>query len=75
MSSVPLPLEKVVHPSNDFFTTSFLIAMPHYGRYDLTMKVSVMDDEGRQWKTGPWESLLIHKEASVPGSLSKVRRT
>ncbi|XP_062502910.1 integrator complex subunit 7-like [Corticium candelabrum] len=75
MSPVSPPLEKVVHPSNDFFTTSFLIAMPHYGRYDVTVKVSVIDDEGRQWKTGPWESLLIHKETPVPGTLSKVRRT
>ncbi|GAB1599137.1 integrator complex subunit 7-like [Argonauta hians] len=49
----PVKLSKTLEPQNDYFSSSFLIALPMPGFYNLTIKALLVDTDGLIWKTGP----------------------
>ncbi|CAI9720623.1 integrator complex subunit 7-like [Octopus vulgaris] len=49
----PVKLSKTLEPQNDYFSSSFLIALPLPGFYNLTIKALLIDTDGLIWKTGP----------------------
>lgn len=46
-------------PNNDYFSTQFLLAFPVPGIHAVQISVSVTDQDGTLWKTGPQTSINV----------------
>ncbi|CAE1237033.1 INTS7 [Acanthosepion pharaonis] len=55
----PVKLSKTLEPQNDYFISSFLLALPVPGLYSVTIEAYLVDENGFVWKTGPRNSLMV----------------
>ncbi|XP_028858154.1 integrator complex subunit 7 isoform X1 [Denticeps clupeoides] len=60
-------IEQRVEPHNDYFSTQFLLNFSILGTHVVTVEASVVDDSGREWKTGP-KSVMFVKSLEDPYS-------
>eukprot|EP00118_Oscarella_pearsei_P012205 m.87802 g.87802 ORF g.87802 m.87802 type:complete len:746 (+) comp36552_c2_seq18:3149-5386(+) len=74
VESGPESLRRLVHPKNNYFTTSFLLRLPCPGRYEVTVEANIVDETGRRWNTGPRASLDVQKDPPATGRHSTSRR-
>lgn len=55
----PVKLSKTIEPQNDYFSSSFLLALPVPGLYSVTIEAFLVDENGFVWKTGPRTSMMV----------------
>ncbi|KAJ6216389.1 hypothetical protein RDWZM_007546 [Blomia tropicalis] len=60
LNSQPIiTMQSIVVLTNDYFQTQFLLPFKHSGFFNITVEVSIIDENEAQWKTGPIQSIIV----------------